>query len=352
MIIKSRKYLKSFESENYFIANKYNVCDINLDFLNKITIDNKFIIIKNYNSNNLIEQIKSYINNSIMPTIIIENYDIELPIAYYDNFFVVDNYKLLLTEHEIKTLYEQNRLNINAKPILNNNLTLGFINYNLNNNNNTILLKNAIKTFYLTNKSLKESKIIIINSGNTDYYIKDTDFNNNNNIKIYDFNTLNNEKFNSPYKQYDLDHMNKIDKLIKLTTTEKLILCDCDIKFIKSISKYIKMLDSYDVIGTVQQNRIVPFLLFLNLKTLKSKHIYFADYVSYLNNVYKRTGEDLLNICNNKQLTFNHIDIYELIQHYGAASYIRLNKSTAEYPYQLEYIKSDVINMSINDFIG
>ena len=226
----------------------------------------------------------------------------------------------------------------------NNKVTLGFVNYNFYNNNNDILLnKAAIPSFFKYNDNNKYN-ITIIN---------DISPNINrlpNNFKNYDFNELNKCKYGNFASYIDLSHAIKIDLLIDLCETKYLILCDCDIIFRKNIDNYIDLFNNYDILGTIEQNRIVPFLLFLNIEKIKEAKFKFSDISIALTNDYINTGSNLLAKIN--KFNFKEINIYDIIYHYGAASqYCRLDKNQSNYIYHMEYIHENVRKMTIDDFL-
>lgn len=223
--------------------------------------------------------------------------------------------------------------------------SLGFVNYNHHSNNSNILLQNAIKSFFKYNK-IDNDKILIVHDNKPEFNITF-----NNGFVNYDYN-LYSKPFDVLYNiNIDLSHCLKIDLLTHFCKTKYLILCDCDIIFKKSLDKYLTLMYKYDIMGTIEQDRIVPFLLFLNIDSLRKQDFYFSDIFNFLKGRYVNTGSNLLKKISH--FTYNNINIYDIIYHYGAASQdTRLDKSYYTYLSQLEYIHKEVQNLSINEFMS
>lgn len=297
---------------------------------------------KNFDDIVTLNEIKEYLTlNKKHSEIVIFNYNENINIELIKNFLVVD---CLSGNTQLSSVDLNNDDVLPVEKLDDSKITLGFINYNFYNNNNDFLLNNAaLPSFFKYNDSEKYDIIIINDIKNGIEKIP-------NEFKNYDFAELNKCKYRNSSFYIDLSHTIKIDTLIKLCKTKYLILCDCDIIFKKSLDEYIKLFEEYDIFGTIEQNRIVPFLLFLNIEKLKEEKFNFADATVALNHTYINTGANLLNNIN--KFRFKEIDIYDAIIHYGAVSQrSRLNKYDSNCVFHLEYIHKDVQDMSIDDFL-
>ena len=228
---------------------------------------------------------------------------------------------------------------------LTNDYSLGFVNFNHHNANNDLLLKYAIESFKKYNK-INDSNILIIQDNDKKFNIKYND-----DYINYDYTDYEPAFKDLQYIDIDLSHCLKIDLLTHLCKTKYLILCDCDIIFKNSLDKYLKQLTEYDVIGTIEQNRIVPFLLLLNIESIRDKGFLFSNISGFLRGKYTNTGSNLLQNIN--LFKFNEINIYDIIWHYGAASQkTRLDKEYNVYYGQIQYIHDDIKEMTLEDFIN
>lgn len=308
-----------------------------LNTLNKETITDKYF--NNYNTRKTLNEIYNCINSAKnYINITIYNFDKNIHIDVIKNFFVIDCLNVKNTANKVE-----------PASIKLNDITFGFVNFNYYNNNNRFLLDYALKSLEKYN-DISKFNFIIINDNKT---ATDDFISTEPNFKTYNIKDYNKINFNLTTKFIDLSHCFKIDFLISKCETKYLFLCDCDIIFKGSISKYIDLLKTYDVVGEMGYDKIYPFFMGLNVDTIKSKNYIFGD----LGNALEKG--DFFITCNNlkndiSQFKFKNINLDSIIYHYGAASYItRLAKNDEPEKYldQSKYIKDSMKKLTIDEFV-
>jgi hypothetical protein len=205
--------------------------------------------------------------------------------------------------------------------------------------NNNYLVNVLLRSFVSTNTGNIE--VVIFNNGTEDVDILPSTAKYLGNIKILDnrySDYIDFEKFlkdNRPkYSDYwhnnygSMRHCMALDYLIKNIEYDKMILCDVDVIFKRSIND---LLDGNLVVGQIgvnplmrgnRENRLLPFLFLVDSKIKNEISFFDKNRMVLLSSDRYDTGSSFLEDILNKNIPFREIKIDEYISHLGSATWL------------------------------